>query len=126
MSSLGSRRFRGAQLIVPETVAEAEIVSPQPSFGELDAYPLKLASAVCKATGGGRWEPTPCPTPPNFRIPGCKAQFELEMEREEEEARLIRLNPVVRDGEFQYRFVRDLDPSANLVMPRSPFQLSTF
>ena len=100
MSSLGStsRRSRGGQLILPETVAETEIVSPQPSFGELDAYPLKLASAVCKATGGGRWEPRPCPTPPNFRIPGCKAPFELEMEREEEEARLLRLNPIVRDG----------------------------
>lgn len=31
-------------------------------------------------------------------MPGCKAQFEIDMEREEEELRRLRLNPVFKDG----------------------------
>ncbi|KAJ7671960.1 FYVE zinc finger-domain-containing protein, partial [Mycena rosella] len=78
----------------------------QRSYGELDAYPLKRASLLCKATGGGRWEPKPETPDPGVRVPiiGGKAPYELEMEREEAEERRRRSNPVIRDGDFQYRF----------------------
>ena len=116
-----------------------------PSFGELDAYPLRRSSIICKATGGGRWEPKNSPPRIGLRIPGCKAPYELEMEREDAEERRRRMNPIVRDGgrsstllrtwsreltissiciEFQYRFRQDRNPSANLC--RSPYRLSTF
>jgi len=106
ISSLAStsRHIRTGQVTLSETVAEAEILGSQPSFGELDAYPLRRASALCKATGGGRWEPKHSPLPSGYRIPGCKAPFELEMEREEAEARKLRLNPVVRDGGEPFNF----------------------
>ena len=68
------------------------------SLGELDSYPLKRASSICKATGGGRWEPKPIPEYAAKRIPGRKPTYELELEREEEERRLRRLNPVIKDG----------------------------
>lgn len=70
----------------------------EPSLGGLDAYPLRRSSAICKATGGGRWEPKQIQQHPGHRLPGGKAPFEIEMEREEEEERLRRLNPIVRDG----------------------------
>ncbi|KAJ7269912.1 FYVE zinc finger-domain-containing protein, partial [Mycena rebaudengoi] len=80
-------------------------LAPERSYGELDAYPLKRASLLCKAAGGGRWEPTPLVVMAAERVPviGGKAPYELEMEREEEEKRRRRMNPVVRDGDFQYR-----------------------
>jgi hypothetical protein len=65
---------------------------------ELEAYPLRRSSAICKLTGGGRWEPKQTPLHPGYRIPGGKAPFEEEMEREEREELLRKLNPVVRDG----------------------------
>jgi hypothetical protein len=56
-------------------------------------------------------------------VPGGKAPYEVEMEREEAAERIRRENPVVKDGEFQYRFPRDPEPTP----PQStPFQLSTF
>ena len=99
---------------------------------------------VCKATGGGRWEPKQDPVNVGYRppIPGGKAPFELDMEREEKEARQRRENPIVKDGgkscvsmlvehfhphpilAFQYRFPRDPDPP--VIIARSPFTLSTF
>ena len=91
------RRSRNNSLLVPETVTEVEH-PPEPSYGELDTYPLRRSSVICKATGGGRWEPKQSPPQPEYRIPGGKAPFELEMEREEEEERQRRLNPIVRDG----------------------------
>jgi hypothetical protein len=90
------RRPRNNSCVVPETVIEVEI--PEPSYGELNTYPLRRRSAVCKATGGGRWEPKQSPPRSGYRIPGGKAPFELEMEQEEEQERLRRLNPIVRDG----------------------------
>jgi hypothetical protein len=57
---------------VPETVGETEIISPG-----IHAMPYT-------ANPSDTW---------------FKAPFELEMEREGEEARLICLNPVVRDHE---------------------------
>jgi hypothetical protein len=86
---------------LPETVQEVDTPAEcglEQSFGELDAYPLRRSSAICKATGGGRWYPKHSLPQPGLRIPGCKAPFEIEMEREEEEARLRRLNPVIQDG----------------------------
>lgn len=116
----------------------------QPSFGELDAYPLRRSSIICKATGGGRWEPKNSPPRIGFRIPGRKAPYELEMEREDAEERRRRMNPIVRDGGrslfpfrawscglilflpvvFQYRFRQDRNPQESIC--RSPCRLSTF
>ncbi|KAI0762435.1 FYVE zinc finger-domain-containing protein [Fomes fomentarius] len=92
------------------------------SLGELSTYPLKRASNICKATGGGRWEPKPIPDYVAKRIPGCKAAYELELEREEAERRLRRLNPVIKDGDFQLRCPREIEPCS----PAGPFVLSTF
>jgi hypothetical protein len=84
-------------LAMPEKHPEVSPTSER-SFGELDAYPLRRSSAICKATGGGRWEPRQSPPHPHYRIPGGKAPFEVEMEKEEEAERLRRQNPIVRDG----------------------------
>ncbi|KDQ54988.1 hypothetical protein JAAARDRAFT_71762 [Jaapia argillacea MUCL 33604] len=92
------------------------------SFGELDAYPLKHSSAVCKATGGGRWTPRRATRLVGERVPGCKAGYELELEWEEEQRRLRKLNPVLRDGEFQLRVPREMEPRSVC----GPFLLSTF
>lgn len=67
-------------------------------LGELETYPLRHASAICKATGGGRWEPKPMVRIVGYRAPGCKAPYELDLEREEEEQRIRRANPILRDG----------------------------
>ena len=95
------------------------------SYGELDTYPLRRSSVVCKATGGGRWEPKQIPVLDGYRqpIPGGKAPYEIEMEREELLVRQRRENPVIKDGEFQYRFARVPEP---LSIVRSPHYLSTF
>ena len=76
----------------------ADLEAPEPSYGELDAYPLRRSSIICKATGGGRWEPKHSPPKIGIRIPGYKAPYEIEMEREEQEERRRCQNPVVRDG----------------------------
>ncbi|KAF8955728.1 FYVE zinc finger-domain-containing protein [Flammula alnicola] len=95
------------------------------SYGELDAYPLRRSSVLCKATGGGRWEPKQSPVLDGYRqpIPGGKAPYEIEMEREEMLERQRKQNPVVKDGAFQYRFPREPEP---IILSRSPFNLSTF
>ena len=95
------------------------------SYGELDAYPLRRSSILCKATGGGRWEPKPCLVYAGYRppIPGGKAPFEIEMENQEREERLRRLNPVVKDGDFQYRFPKEPEP---MIIASSPYHLATF
>lgn len=94
-SSLNSVRrtpLRTAHLTLPADLER--------SYGELDSYPLRRSSIVCKATGGGRWEPKQEPVDVGYRppVPGGKAPFELQMEREEKEARQRRENPIVRDG----------------------------
>ncbi|THU88199.1 hypothetical protein K435DRAFT_803712 [Dendrothele bispora CBS 962.96] len=77
------------------------------SYGELDSYPLRRSSVLCKASGGGRWEPKQSTVLDGYRVPvlGGKAPFEVEMERQMEEERRRRENPVIRDGEFQLRFL---------------------
>lgn len=100
LSSLNaaSRRLKSSHMALPETVVEIRNLETQPSLGELDAYPLRRSSAICKATGGGRWEPKQEPVKPWYRIPGGKAPYELDMEREEQQERDRRANPIVRDG----------------------------
>jgi hypothetical protein len=95
------------------------------SYGELDTYPLRHSSALCKATGGGLWQPKPIPVLHGYRrpIPGGKAPFEIHMECEEMLDRQQRENPVIKDGEFQYRFAKAPKP---LSMARSPHNISTF
>ena len=95
------------------------------SYGELDTYPLRHSSALCKATGGGRWEPKQIPVLHGYRqpIPGGKAPFEIQMERQEMLDRQRRENPVIKDGEFQYRFAQAPKP---LSIARSPHYISTF
>ncbi|KAL0950570.1 hypothetical protein HGRIS_007372 [Hohenbuehelia grisea] len=117
--------IRSTSIPLPDqAIIEAKANGPERSYGELDSYPLKRHSAICKVTGGGRWTPKEAPVNPGYRIPGCiKAQFEIEMEQEEAEARRRRENPVVRDGDFQYRF----PPSeVDMMVSRTPFGLSTF
>ncbi|KAH7884028.1 FYVE zinc finger-domain-containing protein [Phlebopus sp. FC_14] len=120
-SQLSARNVPPPSVIVS---AASDLDTSEPSFGELDAYPLRRSSIICKATGGGRWEPKHSPPKVGFRIPGCKAPYELEMEREEQEEHRRRLNPIVRDGEFRYRFQQHQVVSASFA--RSPFRLSTF
>ena len=109
--------FRPPQQAVPQGLER--------SYGELDTYPLRRSSVLCKATGGGRWEPKQSPVLDGYRqpIPGGKAPYEIEMEREELLDRLRKENPVIKDGEFQYRFTRVPEP---LSVARSPHHVSTF
>ncbi|KAL1759140.1 hypothetical protein FB107DRAFT_205807 [Schizophyllum commune] len=39
----------------------------EPSYGPLDAYPLARCSALCKLSGGGRWQPAPSVVPAGKR-----------------------------------------------------------
>ncbi|KAJ7924387.1 hypothetical protein B0H13DRAFT_2249161 [Mycena leptocephala] len=111
----------------PRSLRSATLPAEERSYGELDAYPLRRASLLCKAAGGGRWEPKHSPPDPALRVPvlGGKAPYELEMEREEAEERRRRSNPVIRDGDFQYRFPAMCEPEP-VVLERPPIQLSTF
>ncbi|KAI9567005.1 FYVE zinc finger-domain-containing protein [Boletus coccyginus] len=121
LSQLSTKQFPCPSVMV---AAPSDLELAEPSFGELDAYPLRRSSIICKATGGGRWEPKNSPPRIGLRIPGCKAPYELEMEREDAEERRRHMNPIVRDGEFRYRFRQDRNPAANIC--RSPCRLSTF
>jgi len=116
-----SRRvvMRSAHLPLPQDLER--------SYGELDAYPLRRSSLMCKATGGGRWEPKQSPVLDGYRhpVPGGKAPFELEMEREEMIQRRQRQN-LVKDGPFQYRLPIKQQSQPSIPMSRSPFNLSTF
>ncbi|KAI0247864.1 FYVE zinc finger-domain-containing protein [Lactifluus subvellereus] len=97
---------------------------PDPSLpDDLRSYPLRIRSDICKATGGGRWIPKPSPIPDYMkRVPGRKAPYEIALEEEEAAARRARSNPVIRDGDFQYRPPRPHEPS----VPERPLELSTF
>ncbi|KAL6297732.1 hypothetical protein BKA93DRAFT_831296, partial [Sparassis latifolia] len=92
------------------------------SLGELESYPLKHSSVVCKANGGGRWEPKPIVALVSDRLPGGKAPYEIELEREEDEIRRRRANPIIRNGDFQLRAPREVEPRS----PAGPICLSTF
>jgi len=106
----------------------ARLALVEKSYGELDAYPLRRSSVLCKATGGGRWEPKQQTVLCGYRPPGGKAPFEIELEREEQEAKIRRLNPVVKDGDFQYRFPPQIIPEDDLDWSTrvGPITLSTF
>ncbi|VDC04465.1 unnamed protein product [Peniophora sp. CBMAI 1063] len=73
-------------------------------LGALAAYPLWQPSLLCKATGGGRWVPSPDPIDPALRsVPGGKAPYELALEAEEAAERNRWDSPIIRDGEFMMR-----------------------
>ncbi|KAF8261006.1 FYVE zinc finger-domain-containing protein [Lactarius quietus] len=97
---------------------------PDPSLpDDLRNYPLRIRSDICKATGGGRWTPKPSPIPDYMkRVPGRKAPYEIALEEEEAAVRRARANPVIRDGDFQYRPPRPNEPS----LPERPLEFSTF
>ncbi|KAH9977553.1 hypothetical protein BJV74DRAFT_780952 [Russula compacta] len=97
---------------------------PDPSLpDDLRSYPLRIRSDICKATGGGRWMPKPPPIPDYMkRVPGRKAPYEIALEEEQEAARRALANPVIRDGDFQYRSPRPHQPS----MPEPPLEFATF
>ena len=89
------------ELTAPERPAEADL-------GELEAYPLRRASQICKASGGGRWAPKPPLNLIGDHLPGQKPQYLIELEREEEERRRQKANPVyVHGGMSCCSFVRD-------------------
>ncbi|OCH88966.1 hypothetical protein OBBRIDRAFT_794708 [Obba rivulosa] len=121
-----SPRIPGSPLRSPiqlsQTVAGVLIQEPELSLGELDAYPLRRASVICKASGGGRWEPKQAIITMNHRFPDGKTLYEVELEREEEEARARRSNPILINGDFQIRVPRELEPRS----PGGPPPLSTF
>ncbi|KAH8979795.1 hypothetical protein EDB86DRAFT_2983430, partial [Lactarius hatsudake] len=98
--------------------------APDPSLpDDLRSYPLRIRSDICKATGGGRWMPKPSPIPDYMKcVPGRKAPYEIALEEEEAAARKARANPVIRDGDFQYRPPRPNEPS----LPERPLEFSTF
>jgi hypothetical protein len=67
--------------------------------------------------------PKPSPIPDYMkRVPGRKAPYEIALEEEEAAARRARANPVIRDGDFQYRPPRPNQPS----LPERPLEFSTF
>lgn len=110
-------------LLRSHTSPRVPTLPPPPAVSEeLAAYPLCHASAICKAAGGGRWEPKPVVQWVGARPPGFKAQYEIDLEREEEEARRVKANPIIRDGDFQLRAPREFEPRSL----GGPIKLSTF
>ncbi|VDC05148.1 unnamed protein product [Peniophora sp. CBMAI 1063] len=84
-----------------------------PDLAELATYPLRHPSAICKATGGGRWVPAPPPEDPALkRMPGRPAAYEAALEAEAEARRRALQNPMVVDGAFRMR--RPVDRAAVL------------
>lgn len=75
-----------------------EIPKATTPSGELDAYPLRVRSEVCKRTGGGRWTPKKHPVDSTACIPGRRPFWEVEMDLEEERQRRARESQIVRDG----------------------------
>lgn len=91
-------------LCVPRPTADSP-ATPKATTpnGELDAYPLRVRSEVCKRSGGGRWTPKKHPLDFTAHIPGRKPSYEIEMDQEEERQRRALENPIVKDGGvFQY------------------------
>ncbi|KAH9915992.1 FYVE zinc finger-domain-containing protein [Fomitopsis serialis] len=95
---------------------------PVENFGELEAYPLRHASRICKATGGGRWTPKQYINLIGDHLPGQKPQYLIELEREEAERRRQRANPVYEDGDFKLRVPHEPGPGS----PGGPVIFSTF
>ncbi|KAI0739342.1 FYVE zinc finger-domain-containing protein [Irpex lacteus] len=92
--------------------------------GGLELYPLRHASAICKANGGGRWQPKPRVEVVGVRIPGVMAAYEREIKHmEEEETTKHRPNPIVKHGDFQLRITKVVEPRGNV---DGPFADATF
>jgi len=88
------------------------------NLGELASYPLCYPSIVCKASGGGRWVPTPDPIDPAVRrVPGRKAPYELALEQEERDARSRWDSPLICDGDFRMRKPVDRNVTKSSVDP---------
>lgn len=123
----------------PSSIVDGSHIADS-DLGELAAYPLRHASAICKASGGGRWEPKPVNLV-GYRPHGTKLPYEIELEREEEEKRRERENPIIIDGgtfriicifmtkfllifytDFQLRVPKELGPRSL----GGPITLSTF
>ncbi|KAI0089839.1 FYVE zinc finger-domain-containing protein [Irpex rosettiformis] len=85
--------------------------SSECASSELDAYPLCHASAICKVNGGGRWQPAPC-----VDVVG------MGMAADEEDEDEGRMNGVVKDGDFQLWYPREVKPKSLA----EPVRLSTF
>ncbi|EIM90250.1 uncharacterized protein STEHIDRAFT_129098 [Stereum hirsutum FP-91666 SS1] len=87
--SLRQQRLTLSPRSDPSIVPEVTVPSR-----ELDIYPLRLKSEVCKCTGGGRCTPKKYPVDAATRLP----------------PKTFRENPVVKDGDFQIPITRDLQP----------------
>lgn len=71
---------------------------PEISYGGLETYPLRVHSSICKRNGGGRWVPKPIVHWAGHKMPWGKAQYEIEMEKEEEAERIRQSNPIRGNG----------------------------
>ncbi len=65
-----------------------EVPPPPPDTSDPFAgYPLRVPSAICKANGGGRWQPTPIPVQWHYCPPNGGGKPLYEIVNEEEDAR---------------------------------------
>ncbi|TFY54715.1 hypothetical protein EVJ58_g8693, partial [Rhodofomes roseus] len=106
-------------------VADHELAltdKPVEDLGELEAYPLRRASQICKATGGGRWAPKQCINLIGDHLPGQKPQYLIELEREEAERKRRKANPVYEHGDFKLRAPHEVGPRS----PGGPVNFSTY
>ncbi|EPS98058.1 hypothetical protein FOMPIDRAFT_1037635 [Fomitopsis schrenkii] len=115
LSAMVSVHVADHELTAPDRPAEANL-------GELEAYPLRRASQICKATGGGRWAPKQALNLIGNHLPGQKPQYLIELEREEEERKRQKANPVYEHGDFKLRVPREIEPRS----PGGPVNFSTF
>ncbi|KZT68452.1 hypothetical protein DAEQUDRAFT_738683 [Daedalea quercina L-15889] len=115
LSAMVSVHVADHELAAADKPAEADL-------GELEAYPLRRASQICKATGGGRWAPKQHINLIGNHLPGQKPQYIIALEREEEERRRRKANPVYEHGDFKLRVPREVEPRS----PGGPVNFSTF
>ncbi|KAF8213815.1 FYVE zinc finger-domain-containing protein [Mycena galopus ATCC 62051] len=111
----------------PRSLRSATFPSPaERSYGELDAYPLRRASLLCKASAAAAGSPSPRPPTPPSASPSSAAKPRTSSRWSAKRPRRSgRSNPVIRDGDFQYRFPAMCDPEP-IILERPPLQLSTF
>ncbi|TFK47930.1 hypothetical protein OE88DRAFT_1738061 [Heliocybe sulcata] len=105
--------------ISPASSTGSSVVTNEKSYGELDSYPLRNASAVCKATGGGRWTPRQVMIP-NSRLHG--SDLLVDADDESHSNPRSKKNPVLRHGDFHIRVPVAFEPRS----PQGPPLLPTF
>ncbi|KAH9921303.1 FYVE zinc finger-domain-containing protein [Fomitopsis serialis] len=115
LSAMASVHVADHELAAVDKPAEADL-------GELESYPLRRASQICKATGGGRWAPKQYINLIGDHLPGQKPQYLIELEWEEAERRRRKANPVYESGDFKLRVPREVGPRS----PGGPVNFSTF